>query len=74
MEFCDLMERGVLDPAKVTINAIENSASVAGLVLTTECLVTEIPIILSEEQKQQAMLHKIILDTWACIQKACVVS
>lgn len=54
MEFCDLMERGVLDPAKVTINAIENSASVAGLVLTTECLVTEIPIILSEEQKQQA--------------------
>ena len=27
MEFCDLMERGVLDPAKVTINAIENSAS-----------------------------------------------
>ena len=52
MEFCDLMERGVLDPAKVTINAIENSASVAGLVLTTECLVTEIPIEMSEEQKQ----------------------
>lgn len=53
MEFCDLMERGVLDPAKVTINAIENSASVAGLVLTTECLVTEIPIEMSEEMKQQ---------------------
>ena len=52
MEFCDLMERGVLDPAKVTINAIENSASVAGLVLTTECLVTEIPVVMSEEQKQ----------------------
>mmetsp|Transcript_19434 Transcript_19434/g.41953 ORF Transcript_19434/g.41953 Transcript_19434/m.41953 type:complete len:593 (+) Transcript_19434:95-1873(+) len=53
MEFCDLMERGVLDPAKVTINAIENSASVAGLVLTTECLVTEIPFEMTEEMKQQ---------------------
>jgi chaperonin GroEL len=52
MEYCDLMQRGVLDPAKVTINAIENSASVAGLVLTTECLVTEIPIELTEEEKQ----------------------
>jgi len=53
MEFCDLYERGILDPAKVTINAIENSASVAGLVLTTECLVTEIPIEMSEEDKQR---------------------
>jgi chaperonin GroEL len=53
MEYCDLMERGILDPAKVTINAIENSASVAGLVLTTECLVTEIPISMTEEDKQR---------------------
>jgi chaperonin GroEL len=53
MEYCNLLERGVLDPAKVTINAIENSASVAGLVLTTECLVTEIPIEMSEEDKQK---------------------
>ena len=53
MEYCDLFERGVLDPAKVTINAIENSASVAGLVLTTECLVTEIPIEMTEEDKQR---------------------
>jgi chaperonin GroEL len=52
-EYCDLMERGIVDPAKVTINAIENSASVAGLVLTTECLVTEIPISVSEEDKQR---------------------
>mmetsp|Transcript_16979 Transcript_16979/g.20736 ORF Transcript_16979/g.20736 Transcript_16979/m.20736 type:complete len:588 (+) Transcript_16979:143-1906(+) len=52
MEYCDLFERGVIDPAKVTINAIENSASVAGLVLTTECLVTEIPIIMSDAEKQ----------------------
>lgn len=53
MEYCDLMERGILDPAKVTINAIDNSASVAGLVLTTECLVTEIPVQMSEEDKQR---------------------
>jgi len=52
MEYTDLFERGVIDPAKVTINAVENSASVAGLVLTTECLVTEIPQQLSEAEKQ----------------------
>ena len=51
-EYCNLYERGVIDPAKVTINAIENSASVAGLVLTTVCLVTEIPVYLSEADKQ----------------------
>lgn len=38
----DLMVSGVLDPAKVTINAIENAASIAALVLTTEVLITEI--------------------------------
>ena len=53
MEYCNLLERGIIDPAKVTINAIENSASVAGLVLTTECLVTEIPIEVSEEDRQK---------------------
>lgn len=47
------MEAGIVDAAKVTINAIENSASVAGLVLTTECLVTEIPVIISEEDMQR---------------------
>jgi len=47
------MAKGIIDPAKVTINALENSASVAGLVLTTECLVTEIPVLLSEEEKQK---------------------
>lgn len=39
----NLMEGGVLDPCKVTCWCVENSASVAGLVLTTECLVAEIP-------------------------------
>lgn len=39
----DLLQSGVLDPAKVTINALENAASIASLVLTTEVLITEIP-------------------------------
>jgi chaperonin GroEL len=39
----DLLLAGVLDPAKVTINAVENSCSVASLVLTTEAMVVEIP-------------------------------
>ena len=47
------MEEGVIDPVKVTVNAIENSASIAGLVLTTECLVTEIPVDMTEEDKQR---------------------
>ena len=39
----DLMASGVIDPAKVTINALENAASIAALVLTTEVVVTELP-------------------------------
>ena len=52
-KYGDLMASGVVDPAKVTCNAIENSASVAGLVLTTECLVTEIPVEETEEDRQR---------------------
>ena len=47
------MAAGIVDPAKVTINAVVNSASVAGLVLTTECLVTEIPVFESEADLQR---------------------
>jgi len=42
-EFCDLLKHGIIDPAKVTRTALENAASIAALVLTTETLVTEIP-------------------------------
>jgi len=52
-KYCDLMAAGIVDPAKVTINAVINSASVAGLVLTTECLVTEIPVFETEEDMQR---------------------
>jgi chaperonin GroEL len=39
----DLVKAGVVDPKKVTRTALQNAASIAGLLLTTECLVTEIP-------------------------------
>ena len=39
----DMVEMGVLDPTKVTRNALLNAASVAGLILTTDCMVAEKP-------------------------------
>ncbi len=41
-EFEDLVAAGVIDPAKVTKNALQNAASIAGLLLTTEAMVCEI--------------------------------
>lgn len=42
-QYSDLIKDGVLDPAKVTRTALQNAASIAGLLLVTECMVTEIP-------------------------------
>ena len=39
----DLIAQGIVDPAKVTRSAVQNAASIAGMVLTTECLVVEKP-------------------------------
>ena len=39
----DMLEMGVIDPAKVTRFALQNAASIAGLMLTTECMVADIP-------------------------------
>jgi chaperonin GroEL len=39
----DMLESGIIDPTKVTRTALQNAASVAGLLVTTECLVTEVP-------------------------------
>ena len=41
-EYCDMIESGIVDPTKVTRSAIQNAASVAAMVLTTESLVTDI--------------------------------
>ena len=42
-QFDDLVKAGVIDPAKVTRSALQNAASIAGLMLTTEALVSELP-------------------------------
>jgi chaperonin GroEL len=42
-EYCDLVEAGIVDPAKVVRTALQNGASVAALLLTTSCLVADIP-------------------------------
>jgi chaperonin GroEL len=39
----DLIKAGVIDPTKVTRSALENAASIAGLILTTECIITDMP-------------------------------
>ncbi|MQG17309.1 MAG: chaperonin GroEL [SAR202 cluster bacterium] len=43
-EYCDLIAQGIVDPAKVTRSAVENACSVAGMLLTTQAVVTEIPV------------------------------
>jgi chaperonin GroEL len=42
-EYGDLVQMGVLDPCKVTRTALQNAASIAGLILTTDCLVARLP-------------------------------
>ena len=42
-EYVDMVERGIIDPAKVTRSAVENAASIAAMILTTEALITDIP-------------------------------
>jgi chaperonin GroEL len=40
-KFCDLVAAGIIDPAEVVISSVRNAASVAGLLITTECMITE---------------------------------
>src|SRR5665648_516408 len=46
-EFTDMIKAGIVDPAKVTRSALQNAASIGGMILTTECLITDKP----EEKK-----------------------
>jgi chaperonin GroEL len=50
-EYGNMVERGIIDPAKVTRAGLQNAASIAAMVLTTEALVTDIP----EKEKMPAM-------------------
>jgi chaperonin GroEL len=51
MDYVDMGKAGIIDPTKVTRSALQNAASIAGLLLTTECCVTEIP----EKEKSAPM-------------------
>jgi chaperonin GroEL len=42
-QFVDMVKDGVIDPAKVTRGALENAASIAAMILTTEALITDVP-------------------------------
>ncbi|MEM9216493.1 MAG: chaperonin GroEL [Cyanobacteria bacterium P01_F01_bin.150] len=42
-EYVDMLAAGIVDPAKVTRSALQNAASIAGMVLTTECIVADLP-------------------------------
>ena len=46
-EYVDMLKAGIIDPKKVTRSALQNAASIAGMLLTTDCLITEVP----EEKK-----------------------
>jgi chaperonin GroEL len=50
-EFGDMVKAGVIEPAKVAIASLQNAASVSSMILTTECLITDVP----EENKAPAM-------------------
>jgi chaperonin GroEL len=43
MEWVLMVKAGIIDPAKVTRSALQNAASIAGLLLTTECAITDLP-------------------------------
>jgi chaperonin GroEL len=50
-EFEDMVKSGIIDPAKVTRSAVENAASIAAMILTTDALITDIP----EKEKMPPM-------------------
>lgn len=50
-QYVDMFKAGIIDPAKVTRTALQHASSIAGLLLTTECLITDIP----EKEKAPAM-------------------
>lgn len=53
LEFESLYKAGIIDPVKVTRSALQNAASVASMILTTECLITDVP----EEKKAESHGH-----------------
>lgn len=62
--FVDMMEKGIVDPTKVTRSAIQNAASVAATILTTEALVAD--------KKEEDLLHRLAQAAWAVWAEACI--
>jgi chaperonin GroEL len=56
-EYCHMIERGIVDPVKVTRSALENAGSIAGMMLTTEAIITEIPDIKPLPADVQDFMH-----------------
>jgi chaperonin GroEL len=52
-EYVDMVKEGIIDPAKVTRSALQHAASIASLLLTTECMITELP----EKKKEEGGGH-----------------
>ena len=58
-EYGDMVELGILDPTKVTRTALQNAASIAGLMITTEAMVAEAP------KKEEATTTAVVAAAWA---------
>lgn len=56
-EYCHLIERGIVDPVKVTRSALSNAGSIAGMMLTTQAIITEIPEEKPLPQDMQDFMH-----------------
>ena len=56
-EYCHLIEAGIIDPVKVTRSALENAGSIAGMMITTDAIITEIPEFIPLPQDIQDFMH-----------------
>jgi chaperonin GroEL len=56
-EYCHLIEAGIIDPVKVTRSALENAGSIAGMMMTTQAIITEIPEFIPLPQDIQDFMH-----------------
>jgi chaperonin GroEL len=59
-EYCDMVEAGIIDPTKVTRSALQHAASIAGMMLTMDAIVTEA----REERKHEAVARSYGDDEW----------
>ena len=56
-EYRHLIEAGIIDPVKVTRSALENAGSIAGMMMTTQAIITEIPEFVPLPQDIQDFMH-----------------